>query len=114
MNYTNIIGKVITLPTKEFFDDNIIIHAIFMELPQISSIKFSQSLRVAIWEDFRKPISQLFEVGDYFLVDGYVTLREDVTEFEEEIDSYFEFTIMNYSKLIKNKLFSNNDLNSIL
>ena len=101
MNYTNIIGKVVTVPIKELFDDNIIISAIFMELPQISSINFSQSLRVAIWDNSEKSISKIFKVGDYFLVDGYVTLREDEIKFEGEIDPYFEFTIMNYSKLIK-------------
>ena len=103
MNYIHIVGKVIKKLTREIFDNNIIIDAFYMEIPQMSDD--TEILRVSVWDDTTRNVSENFKEGDYFLMDGYFTLREDDPEYIGEIDTYFEFTVMDCVKLNNNYSF---------
>lgn len=103
MNYLNIVGKVVKKLNKEYFEDNISVDVIYMEIPQTGGE--TEILRVSIWDDAIMHISEIFTYGDYFLMDGYFTLREEEPEYKDEIDPYFEFSIIDCVKLITNHTF---------
>jgi hypothetical protein len=103
MNYLNIVGKVVKKLNKEFFNNNIIVQIIYVEISQTADE--TEILRLALWDDAITHISEIFNCGDYFLMDGYITLREDDPEYKDEIDPYFEFSVMDCVKLTNNNTF---------
>ena len=49
MNYIQIVGKVVKQLTKKKFEDNIIIDAAYIEIPQINDD--TEILRISLWDD---------------------------------------------------------------
>jgi hypothetical protein len=103
MNYIQIVGKVVKQLTKKIFEDNIIIDAAYIEIPQINDD--TEILRISLWDDAVNNTNVTFNEGDYFLMDGYFTLWEDDPEYVGEIDTYFEFTVIDFTKLTNNCTF---------
>jgi hypothetical protein len=103
MNHIQIVGKVIKQLTKKKFEDDIVINAVYMEIPQMN--EDTEILRVSLWDDAISNKSTNFNEGDYFLMDGYFTLWEDDPEYIGEIDTYFEFTVIDFTKLTNNSTF---------
>jgi hypothetical protein len=103
MNHIQIVGKVIKQLTKKNFENDIAINAVYMEIPQVNDD--TEILRVSLWDEGISHKSAIFNEGDYFLMDGYFTLWEDDPEYIGEIDTYFEFTVMDFTKLANNSTF---------
>ena len=102
MNFVNLIAKIIRTPTKEVFNDNICINAFNMEFLLLLPLNSVDCLRVTFWEESVTYSTQNFQIGDYFLLEGYLTLRENQFVNDDELEPYFEFTVTNANKLVIN------------
>ena len=84
MNYVNFIVKIIRKPEQSFFENDICITEILVKLCQIKKNKLEIPVQLSIWGNLGYDIMQYYQINDYIIIEGYLSLRES---------SYYSSTI---------------------
>ena len=79
MNYTSFIGKIIKKPQQSFFNNNISVTEITIKFPQLRSSDSGNILYLSIWGNLASDYIKYYDVNDYIVVEGYISLRESVS-----------------------------------
>ena len=78
MNYVNFIVKIIEKPEQSFFKDNICLTEIFVKLCHTKKNQLNIPLRLSIWGNLGYEIMQYYQINDYIIIEGYISLRENI------------------------------------
>ena len=73
MNYTSFIVKIIEKPEQSFFDKTTSVTQILVKLPQNNN--FDVTLQLSIWGNLAYDAIQYYQINDYIVVEGYISLR---------------------------------------
>jgi len=76
MNYVNFIVKIIGKPEQNNFEDNICITQVLGKLCQTKKNKLEIPLKLSIWGNLGYDIMQYYQINDYIIIEGYISLRE--------------------------------------
>jgi len=80
MNYASFIVKIIEKPQQSFFENEISVAEVIVKLCQIRNKKSEMVLRVSLWGNLSYDAIKYYEVNDYIIIEGYISLREGVSE----------------------------------
>ncbi len=80
MNYVNFVVKIIGKPEQSFFKNDLSITEVLVKLCQTKKNKLEIPLRLSIWGDLGYDIMQYYQINDYIIIEGYISLRESVFE----------------------------------
>nr|YP_009495852.1 hypothetical protein ycf41 [Plagiogramma staurophorum]YP_009495927.1 hypothetical protein ycf41 [Plagiogramma staurophorum]AWT38291.1 hypothetical protein ycf41 [Plagiogramma staurophorum]AWT38366.1 hypothetical protein ycf41 [Plagiogramma staurophorum] len=78
MNYTSFIVKVIKKPIQTFFDDKIPMTQFVVQIPQLRNNDESTIMRVTIWGKLGYDIIKYYQVNDYMIIEGYISIRKNL------------------------------------
>lgn len=81
MNYSNFIVKIIEVPRQSFFKDNTSMVEILVKFPQIRENKLASTLRLSIWGDLAYDVIKYYNVNDYIIVEGYISLKSLISDY---------------------------------
>ena len=76
MNYVNFIVKILQKPRQTVFNNEICATQFMVEMPKLANEKFKITFQLTIWEQFSTNVSKYFFIGDYIIIEGYISLRE--------------------------------------
>ena len=78
MNYSNFIVKVIKGPKQKFFKKNIVLTELHVQFPstRTNNKKVSNTMDLLIWGYLGQDIIKYSKINDYFLVEGFISLRK--------------------------------------
>ncbi len=91
MNTSIFIVKLISPPIQSFFIGDISIVELIVEFPKAKKKSF-QDIRLSIWGDLGGDISKYYQIGDYVIVEGFLSLRTNISRIT--LDKEPEFTII--------------------
>nr|UYC31358.1 hypothetical protein [Odontella aurita var. minima] len=77
MNYVNFIVKIIEKPKQSFFENNICITEVLVKLCQTKNNKLEIPLQLSIWGNLGYDIMQYYQINDYIIIEGYISLHEN-------------------------------------
>ncbi len=77
MNYVSFIVKIIKPPEQSFFEDETSVTELFVKLPQTGSKIFFETIHLSFWGNLAYEIVEYYQVNDYILIEGYISLREN-------------------------------------
>lgn len=75
MNYVNFIVKILEKPRQTIINNEIYVTRFIAKYPKIHNRKIETLVTIVIWENSYKDISKYFFVGDYIIVEGYISHR---------------------------------------
>lgn len=84
MNYASLIVKIIEKPIQKFFDDNTCVTEIRVKFPQNLINNFGSIIRIVIWGDLAQDVAHYYQVNDYIIIEGYISLRDNFSNRELE------------------------------
>lgn len=76
MNYVNFIVKIIEKPRQQVFNDEICVTRFIAEVPTTNTEKFEPIIQITFWSGYADNISKYFFIGDYIIIEGYISLRD--------------------------------------
>jgi len=76
MNYANFIVKIIEKPVEMVCNNKISVIKLIAELPNSSNENF-EKIQIFVWKNFSEKILQSFFVGDFIIIEGYISLTEN-------------------------------------
>jgi len=79
MNYTSFIGKIIKKPQQSFFNNNTSVTEITIKFPQLRNSDLGNILHLSIWGNLASDYIEYYEVNDYIVIEGYISLRESLS-----------------------------------
>ena len=79
MNYTSFIGKILKKPEQSFFDNNTSVTEIMVKFPQLRAGDSGNILHLSIWGNLASDYIEYYEINDYIVVEGYISLRESLS-----------------------------------
>ncbi len=94
MNTSIFIVKIVSQPIQSFFIGDISIVEIIVEFPKAKKKKSFQDIRLSIWGDLGGDICKYYKIGDYVIVEGFLSLRTNVSGII--LDKEPEFTITKF------------------
>ncbi len=74
INYLVVIIKILESPRDELIEDNILVTRFRGQLP---SSRTTNIIHVTFWGSLSQDISSRYKVGDYIMVEGYISLRNN-------------------------------------
>jgi hypothetical protein len=77
MNYVSFIVKIIQPPEQSFFEDDTSVTELFVKFPQTGSKNFFETIHLSFWGNLAYEIVEYYQVNDYILIEGYISLREN-------------------------------------
>ena len=81
MNYSSFIVKIIDKPEQSFFREDIAISEILVKFAPIQKKAISFDLfTISIWGNLSYDAIKYYNINDYILIEGYISLRENVSE----------------------------------
>ncbi len=93
MNTSIFIVKIISQPIQSFFIGDISIVELIVEFPKVKKKSF-QDIRLSIWGDLGGDICKYYQIGDYVIVEGFLSLRTNVSD--SSLDTESEFTVIKF------------------
>ena len=83
MNYTSFIIKILTKPKKSSFENGISVTELMGKFFQFKT-NTETICKLSIWGNLAHDSIQYYDVNDYLIVEGYISLRTlDFEEFEQ-------------------------------
>jgi len=76
MNYISLIVKLIGKPEQRFFDDNISVTEVMAKFSQVQKNRNDIVVKLCIWGNLAYDMVQYYQINDYILVEGYVSLNQ--------------------------------------
>jgi len=76
MNYVNFLVKIIEKPKQTRINNEICVTRFIAKYPKIDNQKIETLIKIIIWGNSSEDISKYFLVGDYIIVEGYISLRD--------------------------------------
>ena len=76
MNYISLIVKLIGKPEQSFFDDNISVTEVMAKFSQVQKNRNDIVVKLCIWGNLAYDMVQYYQINDYILVEGYVSLNQ--------------------------------------
>jgi hypothetical protein len=80
MNYVSFIVKLIGKPEQSFFEDNISVTEIVAKLRQPRKKNVDITVQLSVWGNLAYDIVQYYQINDYIIVEGYISLGESFSE----------------------------------
>jgi len=80
MNYVTFIVKIIGKPEQSSFDNNISVTEILVKLCQIKNHNSEITLQLSVWGNLSYDLMQYYQINDYIIVEGYISLRESISD----------------------------------
>ncbi len=94
MNTSIFIVKIISQPIQSFFIGDISIVELIVEFPKVKKKKSFQDIRLSIWGDLGGDICKYYQIGDYVIVEGFLSLRTNISN--SSLDTESEFTVIKF------------------
>ena len=105
MNYANFIVKIIEKPEQSFFENDISVTEVIGKLRQIRNKKFEITLRLSLWGNLAYDAIQYYQINDYIIIEGYVSLRESISEsYKIPIDKQVEISVFKIYPFLLNNI----------
>jgi hypothetical protein len=76
MNYISLIVKLIGKPEQSFFDDNISVTEVMAKFSQVQKNRNDVIVKLCIWGNLAYDMVQYYQINDYIIIEGYVSLTE--------------------------------------
>ena len=103
MNYTSFIGKIIKKPEQSFFNNNTSVTEIIIKFPQLRSTDSGNILHLSIWGNLASDYIEYYDVNDYIVVEGYISLRESLSNsLNSNTDKQVEISVFKIYPFILN------------
>ena len=80
MNYVSFIIKILEKPIQTVFNKEISVTRFLAEFSKINDEKFKPIIKIAIWANHSDNISTDFFVGNYIIIEGYISFRNKQIE----------------------------------
>lgn len=103
MNYVNSIVKILEKPELSRINDEIYVTKFLAKHPKLQDQKIETLVRVVIWGNSSEDISKYFFVGDYIIIEGYISLidltfnyRNSLTKKQIEISVFKIYPFLFY------------------
>jgi len=78
MNYVSFIAKILEKPRQIKFNDEICVNKFIAEFPNVDVTNFEPMVQVAIWDLDPENSSQYLFIGNYIIIEGYISIRETI------------------------------------
>lgn len=82
MNYISLLVKLIGKPKQHFFDNNISVTEVMAKFSQTQKNREDVIVKLCIWGNLAYDIVQYYQTNDYIIIEGYVSLSEKGSEFQ--------------------------------
>ena len=104
MNYISLIVKLIGKPEQSFFDDNISVTEVMAKFSQVQKNRNDVIVKLCIWGNLAYDMVQYYQINDYIIIEGYVSLTEIELESNDmSNEKYLEISIFKiYPFLLSN------------
>ena len=77
MNYCNLIAKVIKLPVKGYYENNIDVVEILVKFSPVKRGKGSEVLNLQIWGNLAQDFLKFYKINDYIIVEGFLSSKKN-------------------------------------
>jgi hypothetical protein len=77
MNYSSFIVKIIEKPIQTFFDNTNSVTQFVVQIPQLKNNDDNIIMRVIIWGKLGYDIIKYYQINDYIIIEGYLSIREN-------------------------------------
>ena len=77
MNYSSFIVKIIENPIQTFFDNTNSVTKLIVQIPQLKNNADSTIMKVTIWGKLGYEILKYYQINDYIIIEGYLSIREN-------------------------------------
>nr|YP_009497033.1 hypothetical protein ycf41 [Psammoneis obaidii]AWT39746.1 hypothetical protein ycf41 [Psammoneis obaidii] len=78
MNYASFIVKIIEKPTQIFFDNGTLLTQFIVQIPEFKNKSKCTIVHATIWGKLGYDITQYYQINDYIIVEGYLSIRENL------------------------------------
>ena len=106
-NYIGSIVKILETPTQKFFNNNISVTKVRVQLPQVRKTKI---VNLIFWGKLARDVANYYKTNDYILIEGYLSLAYQQTSKKIEITvlKVYPFLLSyNHSLSTRDNFFSN-------
>ena len=109
MNYANFIVKILEKPKQRFFNSNISVTEILVKFSQIRKNNRGAIFKLSIWGNLAYEVAQYYQVNDYIVIEGYISLRENLSnQFTFVLDKHVEISVFKIYPFLLNNIEINN------
>jgi len=110
MNYVNFIVKIIEKPEQSFFKDDICITEVLVKVSQNKKTQYEIPFRLSIWGNLGYDVMQYYQINDYIIIEGYLSLRENIFDNSTLKKKQLEVSVFKiYPFLLKNVAITRNE-----
>jgi cytochrome c oxidase subunit IV len=110
MNYVNFIVKIIGKPEQSFFKDDICITEVIVKVSQNKKTQHEIPFRLSIWGNLGYDVMQYYQINDYIIIEGYLSLRENIFDNSRLKKKQLEVSVFKiYPFLLKNVAITRNE-----
>jgi len=82
-NYIGGIVKILETPKQKFFNNNIPVVEIRVQLPQTRNTKI---VKLVFWGNLARDVVSYYKINDYVIIEGYLSLRDVTTQISKKIE----------------------------
>lgn len=80
MNYCTFIVKILKKPEKIYFEDDLCVVELPAKFYQFKKSPFDKYLTLRFWGNLANDIVEYYEVNDYAIIEGYISLGKTKNE----------------------------------
>ena len=107
MNYIGALVKILETPKQKFINYNTFVIKFRVQLPQIRKIR---TVELVFWGNLAESVLNYYRVNDYILIEGYISLRENVKDISNQSLKKLTITVL---KVYPFLLSSNRSVNKL-
>nr|YP_009028735.1 hypothetical protein [Asterionellopsis glacialis]AGH28284.1 hypothetical protein [Asterionellopsis glacialis] len=96
MNYTSFLVKIVEKPNQIFVNKIIPLTEMTVQIPQVR-ITNKKTIDLSIWGKLGYDITQYYQINDYVIVEGYLSIRDDLVN--EDLSKSGKRVNMSVSKI---------------
>jgi len=96
MNYTSFLVKIVEKPNQIFVNKIIPLTEMTVQIPQVR-ITNKKTIDLSIWGNLGYDITQYYQITDYVIVEGYLSIRDDLVN--EDLSKSGKRVNMSVSKI---------------
>nr|AWT38956.1 hypothetical protein ycf41 [Eunotogramma sp.] len=105
MNYASFIVKIIGKPEQSFFEDNTSVIEFPVQFSQIRKQNIETTFQVSIWGNLGYDIKHYYQVNDYIVIEGYISLRDFIPDHSNyPLDKQIEISVFKIYPFLLNPL----------
>ena len=86
MNYVNFIVKILEKPEQSRINDEIYVTKFIARYPRLQNQKIETLVKIIIWGNSSEDISKYFFVGDYIIIEGYISLADSTFNYRNSVN----------------------------